>query len=691
MSVLSNWAASSSENSRSDEWYERQYGSGGPTQSPAIKNVLRSQEKAARTPKRRRRDSDSPTPAAPPPKRTSMAPLQTQGMPLQDFTRLSPMSAQPMSRHSSSHSHQTMQPPTLYDMQGANLASYQPQWTQSYGQTHNSSPMRPVISIPHQRRGTEGQVRRMMQPANQSTDPFPFTSDNLYNFGPVGPASQPPAFDQRSQAPEGTPQPALHPRPHTAPDADADFDQIRMALIDQSDAIPPGQDDMDIMNQCLAELGSGTNILQSSPSTSNGPHTPSQLVPLPVIAVNNDSDEAGSQVTSRPDLLAEEVRSLLHQHGTKNEHGHLLLSSRSLESILESIANRSSHASASNMGRSQVSISGSASSRTGKTNHFCSKCHKSCLRQSDLKKHMKRHSRPYGCVVDDCYKSFGSKNDLKRHETNMHSEQKECYRCDGSHQSEDGRRCFQVFYNGRDNYKKHLDRCLTQDPHLVERIANACRLPANNQGRFWCGFCNKIVDHEIYGPEASSQRLSHIDSHFSQGRGAHDWVELGGNGLTKRKVEIRHNEARNQHIQARASVHGHQREDGDSQGSSSATSSDIHEDNERANATQSSQVQLQQPILQRQRSNNSNYQQMVQQQMYQHQMAQQMQRARSHSQGTQLAADFRDPPQRRRNEHGQRLARHATCCNCDFGDWALDLGKQCTECDHHLCQSCRVR
>lgn len=623
-----------------------------------------------------------------------MPPLQTQGMPPQDLTRLSPMSAQPMSRHSSSHSHQAMQPPPLYNMQSAHLNSYQRQWTQQYGQMHSSSPRRPIVSIPNQRRGTEGQVRRMMQPPNQSTDPFPFTSDNSYNFGPIGPASQPLAFDQRSQAPQGTPQPALHPRPHTAPDANVDFNQIQMALIDQSHAIPPGQDDMDIMNQYLAELGSGTNVLQSSPDTSNGPHTPSQSVPLPVIAVDNDSDEAGSQVTSHPDLLAEEVRSLLHQHGTKNGHGHLLISSRSLESILESIANRSSRASASNTGRSQKSISGSASSRTGKTNHLCSKCHKSCPRQSDLKKHMKRHSRPYGCVLDNCYKRFGSKNDLKRHESNMHPEQKECYRCDGSHRS-DGRHCFQVFYHGRDNYKKHLQRCLTQDSHQIEKKANACRIPANNQGRFWCGFCDRIVDHETYGPEALKQRLSHIDNHFSQGNWAVDWIELGGNGFTKAEVEIKQNEARNHQIQARALSHGQQLEEGDSQASSSTSSSP---DNEhlggQSQAAPTLQAVAQQrdhaPVLQRQHSSASQYQQMSQQATHQQQMNL-MQRARSQSQTMQQSVDtLRDPPPPQSYQQGQRLARQARCCECEL-QWPLALGRQCTSCGHDLCPTCRCR
>ena len=509
---------------RSNDWYEQEHGSSAPTHSPAITNVLRSQERAARQSRKRGRDNESPTPAAPPPKRIAVPRLQTQGMLPQDLTRLSPLSAslsaQPMSRNHSSHSQQPIHSPSLYTMQNNQLASYQRQWSQQYPQVQGANLVRPAVPMPNQRRGTEGQVRRMMQPPMQRTDPLLFTSDNLYTFGPTGPASQPPAFDQRSQAPSSAPQSTGQPRPHTAPDANADFNQIQMSLINQSNAIPPGQDDIDIMNQYLAEFGAGTNIPQSSPGTSNGPHTPNQSVQLPSIAVDNESDDGEGKTKEIQGSLVDEVNSLLLQHGTKGQDGRLHLSDRSLKSFLQSVASISSRATTSNAHTSHKSMTGSASSRVGKTDHVCQKCHKSCPRQSDLKKHMKRHSRPYGCVLDNCYKRFGSKNDLKRHEMNMHPEQKECYRCDGSHHSEDGRHCFQVFYYGRDSYKKHLEKCFTHDAHTIEKKANACRIPANNQGRFWCGFCNKIVEHEIYGPEASSQRLSHIDNHFSQGKAA---------------------------------------------------------------------------------------------------------------------------------------------------------------------------
>ncbi len=663
-------------------------------------NVLHSQEEAARASgrsKKRRRDTASPNPTGHSQKRIAAPCLQTQGMPDQDFSHLSPLSAQTMTRLASSYSRQPVRSPSSYTMQNMRFASYQGHRIPQQAQLQASNQQARVLPVSSQRRGTEGQVRPVMQSLNPATGPYSFTSNDLYAFDTVGPAARPPPHDQRSQVLSKAPHAAPQQRPYSAPGDQGDYNHIRVAFIEESHPVPPGQEDADTfdMGQYLAGWGAGTSIPQSSPETSNEPHTPNQSTQLPVIAVDNESDDEAGKMKENPGSLVDEVNSLLHQHGTKGHDGRLQLSTRSLRSFLQSVASMSSRASTSHAQTSHKSTTGSTSSRAGKATHSCPKCCKSYPRQSDLKKHMKRHSRPYGCVLDDCYKCFGSKDDLKRHELNMHSEQKECYRCDGSHRGEDGQQCFKVFYHGRDNYKNHLERCLVRDPHQIEKKANACRIPANNQGRFWCGFCNEIVEHETYGAGASSQRLSHIDNHFSQGKVAYDWIELGGNGLTKQKVEIKHNEARKQQIQARASSHRHHHEEEDSRTSSSSSSSDTQEVGGPVHTTQSSQsptqYQMQAPLSQRQRSNNAQYQQMAQQQIYQHQLGQQNQRARSHGQATQRAADFRDPPEKRYNEHGQRLSRHATCCRCDIGDWALELGKQCTNCDHHLCQSCRVR
>jgi len=44
-------------------------------------------------------------------------------------------------------------------------------------------------------------------------------------------------------------------------------------------------------------------------------------------------------------------------------------------------------------------------------------------------KHLKRHSKPFGCTHDGCNKIFGPKSDWKRHENSQHH-QLECWKCD---------------------------------------------------------------------------------------------------------------------------------------------------------------------------------------------------------------------------------------------------------------------
>ncbi|RWA07760.1 hypothetical protein EKO27_g7355, partial [Xylaria grammica] len=52
--------------------------------------------------------------------------------------------------------------------------------------------------------------------------------------------------------------------------------------------------------------------------------------------------------------------------------------------------------------------------------HLCSTCGKIFPRKCELKKHEKRHEKPYGCTMPGCERRFGSKNDWKRHENTQH-------------------------------------------------------------------------------------------------------------------------------------------------------------------------------------------------------------------------------------------------------------------------------
>ena len=684
---------------QSGEWYEAKYGDSGLPQSAAVTGVLHDQEKAARASgqTRKRRRGSSPPSMVTPNKRIR---VQTSVVPPQDHTHLSPMSAQ-MTRSPSSFSQQPNPHTSTRPMQSFQSQSYQGQGYGVYGQQRGQYTMGPGMYVPSPRRRTEAQARPPPRFPTQVADQYPFTSSDagLYNFGPEGPATQPPPLDQQTQYQQQTFGEPTPQRPHTAPDTNPNYTQIRRAHIQETHPVPPSQDDFDGFNSnhALIGMGYGQSMPRSSPDTSNGPQTPNLSVQLPIGVVDNESDDDDEgRVRTLTGLFSDHIRAFIRHVGTKSTEKHRLLSTRDFRPMLESVIGKPSLAPTSEVGTSHKSMDG-ASSRSGKTNHICPKCQKQCPRQSDLKKHLKRHSRPYGCVLDNCYKRFGSKNDLKRHETKTHAEQKECYRCDGSHRSEDGQPCFQVFYYGRDNYKKHLETYFTKDPHQIEKKANICRIPANNQGRFWCGFCKTIVVHETYGPEASTYRLSHIDAHFSNNRWAVDWIELGGNGLSKGVVEIKQNQEKNQRNHAIGSNYIQRHGEGSQPTSTSSSSPEQQHGVDQPQAATMFQSQGTHrghtATMERRLSSVTQPQQRMFQQEYQQMMAQQMQRARS--QGNIMTAqpvhDLRDPPPRRHyNEQGQLISTQARCCACGL-DWPLDLGRKCTNCDHDLCVACKKK
>ncbi|KAI0452088.1 hypothetical protein F5B21DRAFT_353235 [Xylaria acuta] len=139
--------------------------------------------------------------------------------------------------------------------------------------------------------------------------------------------------------------------------------------------------------------------------------------------------------------------------------------------------------------------------------HRCLTCNKTFPRRCELKKHEKRHEKPYGCTMPDCDKKFGSKNDWKRHENTQHF-MLEMWRCD-----EEG--CEKVCYR-REMFRSHLekDHPIT-DQNILEAKLERCRVGRNCEARFWCGFCQEIVEIKQKGIQAWAERFDHIDEHFT--------------------------------------------------------------------------------------------------------------------------------------------------------------------------------
>ncbi|KAF2196984.1 hypothetical protein GQ43DRAFT_475846 [Delitschia confertaspora ATCC 74209] len=162
--------------------------------------------------------------------------------------------------------------------------------------------------------------------------------------------------------------------------------------------------------------------------------------------------------------------------------------------------------------------------------NWCDRCNTSLPRACDLKKHMKRHTRPYGCTYAKCYKRFGAKSDWKRHENSQHF-QLECYRCcrpcssSSSVSSSQTTACGELFYYS-ETLKDHLisqHLFSEQDQQKLDAEVKASKIGKNGQGQFWCGFCTSLIKLNAKRNAAWDERFNHIDEHFKKGRSIEEW------------------------------------------------------------------------------------------------------------------------------------------------------------------------
>lgn len=142
--------------------------------------------------------------------------------------------------------------------------------------------------------------------------------------------------------------------------------------------------------------------------------------------------------------------------------------------------------------------------------HKCSHgdCGKTFQRKSELKKHMKRHYRPYWCT--QCPKRFGSKNDWTRHEDSQHLLHV-IWKCDEATEAPDGK-CDKVCHH-RELFQRHLTtHHQIHDAAVMNKKLNSCRIQ-QGQTRFWCGFCTELIELKHTETNAIKGRFSHIDDH----------------------------------------------------------------------------------------------------------------------------------------------------------------------------------
>ncbi|KAE8348100.1 hypothetical protein BDV28DRAFT_112961 [Aspergillus coremiiformis] len=161
----------------------------------------------------------------------------------------------------------------------------------------------------------------------------------------------------------------------------------------------------------------------------------------------------------------------------------------------------------------------------------CEFCTKRTRLRCEMKKHKKRHERPYGCTFEKCHKTFGSKADWKRHENSQHFHS-QSWRCTLTDGTQGDLPCARLFYR-QEIYVQHLRKHHQVEEEEVQTSLSKNSIGQDGQSQFWCGFCRNIIPLKNQGLAAWNERFNHIDTeHFKNGERIDDWLLPSGH-LTK--------------------------------------------------------------------------------------------------------------------------------------------------------------
>ena len=78
----------------------------------------------------------------------------------------------------------------------------------------------------------------------------------------------------------------------------------------------------------------------------------------------------------------------------------------------------------------------------------------------------------------------------------------------------------------RETFRDHLSKSHNLQGEQLEIKLEHCRVGRNCEARFWCGFCERIIEIERKGLGAFTERFNHIDDHFS-----------GRDGLPRKEID----------------------------------------------------------------------------------------------------------------------------------------------------------
>jgi len=328
----------------------------------------------------------------------------------------------------------------------------------------------------------------------------------------------------------------------------------------------------------------------------------------------------------------------------------------------------------------------------------CDTCGKKTNRQSELNKHMRRHTKPYGCTFDGCYKKCGSKNDLKRHEHSQHV-QPECWRCEERFNGSDP--CNKLYYR-REMYMSHL-----QDEHRMseEDIKDSLKtqkISRMHQTNYWCGFCREIRNMDRKGVPGDNERFDHIVHHFiEEGRNIDQWLPPEG---FKTKGEIKADEEKEKNASKSRANLGNKDEEDEEDGEDDTDDVPDSESGESSQSLSPTQMEQQShsPLSQQSKEHH-------QQQQYHLERRQQSflsppstvkkRKASSAFVDNNSVYTETSPGKTSAGDRHvrKRRAQVASCCQCQLGTsmpvppQVLANSKVCADCEHMFCDQCVYR
>jgi hypothetical protein len=178
--------------------------------------------------------------------------------------------------------------------------------------------------------------------------------------------------------------------------------------------------------------------------------------------------------------------------------------------------------------------------------HICSRpeCRKGFPRACELRKHVRRHTKPYFCTFHDCSKQLGSRDDWRRHESTQHflSSRWLC-----RHPLPDGvSSCGHHIFIDPQQLRIHLQGMhAIHDINTLSQLQHRYHLGREGNYSFWCGFCSGVIqqDDDFEGMlRPWEARCSHIASHFDkEHRTIDDWVDVD-TGVPRRNCQDRSSE-----------------------------------------------------------------------------------------------------------------------------------------------------